>query len=57
MSLGRRRLACVGVLTRNAEGWVRIEPAVTFGTDGAAVPGPGAVKLSDYHGYEHLRRA
>jgi pilus assembly protein CpaF len=49
---GRRRLACVGVLTRDAEGWVRVEPAVTFGPDGAAVPGRGAARLSELLGIE-----
>lgn len=44
---GRRRLACVGVVTRDPEGWVRVEPGVTFDADGTATAGPGAARLAE----------
>jgi pilus assembly protein CpaF len=45
---GRRRLASVGVLRRDADGWARVVPAVMFGADGTSCPGPAAAQL------EHL---
>lgn len=44
---GRRLLAEIGVPLRDRDGWVRIEPAVRFGPDGAATPGPAGELLAD----------
>lgn len=44
---GRRRLGQIAVLERDAEGWVRTEPAVTFADDGTLASGPGSRRLLD----------
>jgi hypothetical protein len=49
---GLRRLACIGVLTRDSEGWVRVERGVGFDADGSATPGPAVARLSALLGIE-----
>ncbi len=44
---GRRRLGQIAVLERDPGGWVRTEPAVTFGDDGTLTSGPGSRRLLD----------
>lgn len=44
---GRRRLREVGLVRRTTQGWVEVDPAVTFTDDGALREGPAAGALAD----------
>lgn len=44
---GRRRLAAIAVLERDAAGWVRTVPALTFAPDGTPTSGAGSRRLLD----------